>query len=143
MGIEIIKIRAGLEIPESEFELSASRSSGPGGQHVNKTSTRITLRFDVARSPSLTAEARARIRARLATRISGDGFLQVVSQRHRSQEGNRREAVARFVELLRAALAERRPRKPTRASKGSQEERIREKKVRATIKRHRSSASDE
>ena len=138
-----IEIKEGLEIPEAELEFLASRSSGPGGQHVNKTSTRITLRFDVAGSPSLSEAARSRILQRLPTRIGNDGFLRVISQRHRSQEGNRREAVARFVELLQGALAERRPRKPTRASRGSQEARIREKKVRAGIKRNRGAASDE
>ena len=136
------EIKEGLEIPEGELEFLASRSSGPGGQHVNKTSTRITLRFDVARSPSLSDVARNRILERLATRIGGDGVLRVISQKHRSQDANRRESIARFVELLRAALAERRPRRPTRATQGSQERRIREKKVRAQIKRDRSSDSD-
>lgn len=138
-----IEIQDGLAIPEGELEFLASRSSGPGGQHVNKTSTRITLRFDVAGSPSLSEDARRRILARLSTRIGNDGFLRVISQRHRSQEGNRRETVARFVELLRGALAQRRPRKPTRATRGSQEARIREKKVRAQIKRHRATDRDD
>jgi ribosome-associated protein len=140
MGIEI---KEGLEISESELELLASRSSGPGGQHVNKTSTRIMLRFDVVHSPSLSDDARARILARLKTRISGEGILQVISQKHRSQDANRREAVERFVELLRAALAERRPRRPTRATRQSQEKRIGAKKARSVIKRGRTPPADE
>src|SRR5664280_3566590 len=88
-------------------------SGGPGGQNVNKVATKVTLTFDVAASPSLTDAQRDRIRARLATRISKDGVLQVVSQRHRTQGANRAAALERFVELLRDALAEEAPRVPT------------------------------
>jgi len=130
----MIAVTGSLEIPESELTFTATRSSGPGGQHVNKTATRITLRFDVARSPSLSAEQRQRILERLATRVSGEGILSVVSQRHRSQARNRQAALERFVDLLRAALARARSRTPTRATAASRERRVREKKERAQVK---------
>jgi ribosome-associated protein len=103
----MIEIAPGLAIPDAELAFAASRSGGPGGQNVNKVATKVTLTFDVAASPSLTDAQRDRIRARLATRISKDGVLQVVSQRHRTQGANRAAALERFVELLRHALAEK------------------------------------
>jgi len=123
-----------VEIPEAELAFTATRSSGPGGQHVNKASTRITLRFDVARSPSLDEEQRARIRQRLSTRVSREGILSVVSQRHRSQDRNRQAAVERFVELLRAALRTIPPRTPTKPSRAARKRRVQEKKDRSRIK---------
>jgi len=133
----MIVIDATVRVPEEEIRFAASRSSGPGGQHVNKASTRITLFFDVRNSPSLTAEQRRRILQRLATRISGEGILRVASQRHRSREANRRAALERFAELMRGALEEQPPRTATRPSRASREQRLREKKARAEIKRAR------
>src|SRR5258706_1002570 len=86
-------VREGLVIPESELEVRATRSGGPGGQNVNKVSTRIELRFDVAASTVLTDEEKQRLRTRLGNRTSGLGVLRVVSQRERSQSRN--EAAAR------------------------------------------------
>src|SRR4029450_13061242 len=100
----MIAIMTGVEIPEAELEFVASRSGGPGGQNVNKVSSRVTLRFDLERTTALSAEQRSRMRARLASRINKDGVLQVTSQVTRSQDLNREDAVARFAELLRAAL---------------------------------------
>lgn len=136
MGVEIT---AELAIPDDELELTAARSSGPGGQHVNKTSTRVILRFDVLRSPSLDDAQRRRILARLATRISREGVLRLSSQSSRSREANRRAAIERFAELLRGALAEAAPRTATRPSRAAKERRIQEKKVRGRIKRDRRS----
>src|SRR5262245_23694844 len=81
-----------------------SRSSGPGGQHVNKVETRVTLLFDLVATTDLTAEQKARVRERLAARINREGLLRVVSQRHRSREQNRQAALERFAELIEAAL---------------------------------------
>lgn len=126
-----------LRIPDSELTFQTSRSSGPGGQHVNKTETRVTLLFDVAGSPSLSEGQRGILLSRLSTRINRDGVLRVVSQQHRSQEANREAAIARFVELLRASLKRRTPRVKTRASAASKERRLRAKKERSAVKRHR------
>jgi ribosome-associated protein len=126
--------------PEAELSFSFSRSSGPGGQDVNKTSTRVTLRFDVEGSPSLTREQKDRLKARLSTRIDKRGTLSLAAQEHRTQAANRKEAVGRFNRLIRSALRRRPPRKPTRASKAAQERRLRKKARRSQIKSDRSQA---
>jgi ribosome-associated protein len=100
----MIRINDSLSIPRHEISFTFSRSGGPGGQNVNKLSTRATLLFDVNRSRSLSDGQRARIRERLGTRISGGGILRVTSRRHRSQRANREAAEERFAELLREAL---------------------------------------
>jgi len=133
----MIEIAPGLAIPDAELAFTASRSGGPGGQNVNKVATKVTLTFDVAASPSLTDAQRDRIRARLATRISKDGVLQVVSQRHRTQGANRAAALERFVELLRDALAEEAPRVPTRPSRAARQRRVAEKELHARTKQTR------
>jgi ribosome-associated protein len=134
----VIAIAPGVEIPESELEFIASRSGGPGGQNVNKVSSRVTLRFDLGRSSALSEEQRQRIRAKLSSRINKEGVLQVTSQRTRSQDLNRDDALERFAELLRAALREEKKRLKTRATRASQEERLREKKRRRVVKELRS-----
>lgn len=133
-----MKVQLGLEIPEGELEFVASRSGGPGGQNVNKVSSRVTLRFDVDRSTSLDEAQRARIRRRLASRINKEGVLQVSSQRTRSQDLNREDVIARFAELLRAALREDKARIRTKATRVSKEERLREKRKRTEVKQARS-----
>ena len=106
----MIPIDDNLAIPDEEVTYATSRSGGPGGQNVNKLETRVTLRFDLAGSGALSEEQKARLRERLATRITRDGILQVTSQRHRSQGANREAAGARFAELLRENLREETPR---------------------------------
>jgi len=134
----MIEILPGVAISEAELTFTASRSGGPGGQNVNKVATRVTLRFDVEASPSLSPDQKARILKRLATRISKGRILQVVSQRHRTQAANRRAALERFVELLRAALARETPRVPTRPSRSARERRLTSKIHRGSLKRQRS-----
>ena len=114
-----------------------SRGGGPGGQHVNKVSTRVALVLDVEGSPSLTEEAKSRIREGLGRRLTKDGRLRVVCGVHRSQPANRREALARLVELLRRALVPRRERVATRVPRAERERRIAAKRLRARIKRQR------
>jgi ribosome-associated protein len=126
-----------LSIPENELSFVASRSGGPGGQNVNKVSSRVTLTFDVLHSPSVSEAQRHRISSKLATRINKDGVLRVVSQRTRSQELNKEETIVHFVELLQAALTVEAPRFKTRPTSGARERRLEEKKKRTSIKQGR------
>ena len=134
----MIQITDQVAIDDAELSYVASRSAGPGGQNVNKVSTRITLRFDLEASPSLREEEKARLRERLATRINKDGVLQVSSQRYRTQSGNREAALERFVELVRAALEVSTPRRKTRVPRGVNRRRLENKRRRSEVKRQRS-----
>ncbi len=134
----MIEIAPTLAIPEQELTFQASRSSGPGGQNVNKVSSKVTLAFDVARSPSLDDAQRARILERLATRITREGVLRISSQRHRTQGANREAALERFVELLRSALSNDAPRVATRLPRAVKQRRLEDKRRHARIKRERS-----
>jgi len=133
----VIFINDDLSIPEQELTFTASRSGGPGGQNVNKVSSRVTLTFDVMNSPSLSAEQRSRIEARLATRINKDGVLRIISQRTRRQDLNRADALARFAELLGDSLARAVPRIKTRVPKAAHLRRLEEKKKRSAMKQTR------
>ncbi len=134
----MVIINERISIPEEELTFTASRSSGPGGQHVNKVSSRITLWFDLANSPSIAEEDKELIRTQLGSRIGKDGFLRVSSQGTRSQVANREAAIERFVELMQAALHRLPIRKKTRVTKGAKERRLEEKKQRGIQKQGRS-----
>jgi ribosome-associated protein len=125
------------EVPEQEILFRTSRAAGPGGQHVNKTETRVEALWDVARSPSLGEAARARLRGRLASRIDQEGILRVVAADERSQHRNREIALARMRDLVARALAVPRPRVATRPTAGSRERRIGEKRRRGALKKLR------
>jgi len=125
------------DIPEAELTFTTSRSSGPGGQNVNKVSTRVTLLWNVKDSPSLTEEQRKRLLARLPGRINREGILRVVSQRHRTQLANREAVVTRFHELIREALTEMPERVAVEVPRGVNEKRLEEKKRRGRLKRQR------
>ena len=133
----MIEITEDLSIGEGELAFTASRSSGPGGQNVNKVNTRITLRFDVAGSPSLSAEQKQRIGRKLATRIDKHGVLRVVSQKYRTQAANRRAATERCRQLLREALERKPARKKTRVSAAARQRRLDEKRRRSRLKQGR------
>ncbi len=137
----MIQVTDTLSIPEEELRFKASRSSGPGGQNVNKLNTRMTLLFDVKNSPSLSPEQKESIQRRLATRINHEGVLRVVCQRHRTQAANRRGATERFVEVLVDALKERQPRRKTRISGAVKRRRREERKRRSQLKRSRSESA--
>lgn len=139
----LLRISDELAIPLAELGYSATRSGGPGGQHVNTSSTRIELTFDVAASPSLSEAQRARIMERLATRIDGAGILRLASAASRSQHQNREDATARLASLLGDALRERKPRRRTRVPRAAKEARLQQKKKRAEVKRRRGPVSPE
>jgi ribosome-associated protein len=134
----MIPIDDNLAIPDEEVTFATSRSGGPGGQNVNKLETRVTVRFDLAGSHALSEDQKARLRERLATRITRDGVLQVTSQRHRSQSMNREAAVERFAELLRENLREEPPRRKTRPSRAAKARRMDDKRRQSQRKRQRS-----
>ena len=128
---ELLHIRPGLALPLSEIELRTSRSSGPGGQHANVTASRVEASFDVAGSPTLSDEQRARISARLGARVTAS------AQDTRSQHRNRELALERLASRLAHALEVRRPRTRTRPTRASQKRRVEGKKRRGEVKRAR------
>jgi ribosome-associated protein len=130
-------VRRDLVIPGAELRESASRAGGPGGQNVDKTSTRVTLRWCVTESAALTATQRARLLRRLASRLTRRGELIVHARRFRSRPRNRQLARERIGELVREALAVRRPRVATRASRAARARTLAEKRRRAAVKRQR------
>jgi len=139
----MVRINDDLAINDGELRFEFSRSSGPGGQNVNKVETKVRLLFDVRSSSSLTADKRHRIEERLATRITKDHVLHVTSQRHRTREANRRATIERFVELLNEALAEREPRVPRKVPKAQRQRRLESKRRRARKKAMRARPEDE
>ena len=125
-------------IPESELEFRVSRAGGPGGQHVNKTSTRVEARWDVARTPLLSEPERHRVLQKLANRIGADGILRVVADDRRSLMRNRLAAIQRLVELVDAARRAPKPRKPTKPTRAAKTARLNAKRQRSDTKRERS-----
>ena len=134
----MVQINDNLFISDNEISFVASRSGGPGGQNVNKVSSRVTLSFDVEHSTALSEDQKRIVLKMLGTRINKSGVLQVVSQRTRSQDMNRADALERFVQLLRRALTPRRPRIETRVPRAAKQGRLDKKKKRTVIKQARS-----
>jgi ribosome-associated protein len=124
-------------IPDDELICKFSRSAGPGGQNVNKLNTRVTLLFHVGGSRVLTVEQKHRITANLSSRISEDGFLTVISQKHRAQNANRIAAQKRLEELLTSALVVKRERKRTVIPYAVHQRRLKHKRRRSEIKQMR------
>jgi len=137
MDEDRLRINHEVSIPLSELRFRFSRSSGPGGQHVQKSSTRVELLFDVRNSPNLGKEHKERLLARLGGKIDSAGVLHLVSQSERSQWRNREEVIARFQDLLQRVLAPRKRRHATRPSTAAKERRLREKRRRSEIKKGR------
>lgn len=133
----ILPISPEVSIPLSELEYRASRSGGPGGQHVNTSSTRIEVWWDVAGSPSLSADQRAHLLARLKPRLDTTGRLRLVSSGSRSQLRNREDVTERLREVVAAALTVRKKRKPTKPGRAAQAARLEAKRRRSATKRHR------
>ena len=126
-----------IDIDSNLITYSVSRSSGPGGQNVNKVNTRVTLFFDLMRCSGLSASDKTRIRKKLATRCNRDGVIRVTSQKYRTQKENRKAAHRRLYELIDEALARPRRRIKTRPSQASQQRRLDQKKERGQLKRQR------
>ena len=124
-------------IPLSELSFTFSRSSGPGGQHVNKVNSRVTLWFDLWNSPNLTEGQKKRLSEKLAGRINQQGRLRLVGDRHRTQMANRQDVILRFYDLLREALKTNRRRKKTKVGKAATERRLSIKKKRGRLKKER------
>lgn len=132
-----LEITSNLRLPFSELEYRASRSGGPGGQHVNTSSTRIELWWDVARSPSVTPEQRSWLLQRLASRLDSEGRLRLVSSGSRSQLRNREDVTERLRTVLAAALVVPKKRKKTKPSRAAKAARLEAKRRRATTKQQR------
>ena len=126
-----------LRIPRDELSFRASRAGGAGGQHVNKSSTRIELIWNVRSSRALAAAQRSRLTTKLATRLDSEGILRIVASDHRSQTRNRDAAEDRLARLVRQALAVPKPRKKTRPTRGGVEGRLRSKRELSEKKRER------
>jgi ribosome-associated protein len=140
---KVLRITNTLTIPLSELRFRFARSSGPGGQHVNRSATRVELLFDVAGSPSLTEAQRERALKALAPYIDSDGVLHLISQTFRSQFRNREEAVERFQTLMRRAMKVPKRRRPARPSRAARERRLASKRRRSEIKRQRGPVTTE
>jgi ribosome-associated protein len=134
---EVMRITPEVAIPAEELEFRASRSSGPGGQGVNTTDSRVELRFDLAGSPSIPPEAKERALRRLSSRVDSSGRLRLVAQNQRSQLANRRDATERLAAMLASAMAVPRTRRPSRPSAAATARRVESKRRRATTKRLR------
>ena len=132
-----IRITRSVSIPDTEIEMHASRSGGPGGQSVNTTSSKIELRWNVRESAALTEQQRARVMERLSSRLTGDGVLILQGSEHKSQHRNREAVQARFRAIVGEALEPPKPRRRTRPSRGAKERRLQKKKQRGEIKRLR------
>ena len=130
----MIRVTDRIHLDEGELEERFVRASGPGGQNVNKLSSAVQLRFDARHSPSLPDDVRLRLERLAGRRLTRDGVLVIMAQRHRTQERNRQDALDRLVELIRQASVAPTPRRPTKPTRGSKERRLAGKKNRSGIK---------
>jgi ribosome-associated protein len=133
----MIRVTAKISLDEREIEESFVRASGPGGQNVNKLATAVQLRFDVRHSPSLPSDVRDRLERLAGSRLTRDGVLVIIAQRHRTQARNRDDALERLLGLIRQAAVAPVKRRATKPTKASRERRIEGKKKRADVKRLR------
>jgi ribosome-associated protein len=134
VGDDALVVNERVRIPRQELAARASRAGGAGGQHVNTSSTRIEILWNVRDSTAVDDETRARLMEKLSTRIDGDGVIRVVASDRRSQRQNRESAEGRLAELVRKALVVQKKRRPTKPSRASKEKRISEKKRRGETK---------
>ena len=137
----MIKIRNDIEIAESQLVFKFTRSSGPGGQNVNKVNTRVTVYFDVASCASFTDAQKRRILFRLKTRSDKAGVIRVISQRHRTQKANRAAAAERLIWLLEEALETKPKRRKTKVPRHAIEKRLKQKRHRSLLKSRRAKSN--
>jgi ribosome-associated protein len=139
----MIEVTGEIRIDEAEVEFQFVRSSGPGGQNVNKVATAVQMRFDARNSPSLPDAVRERLIKLAGSRITREGVLIITARRFRTQDRNRADVLERFVQLVERASRPVVPRKPTRPSTASRERRLKEKQQRSEKKRLRGTLSDD
>jgi ribosome-associated protein len=139
----MLQVNNQIHIPEEEFRWSFVRSSGPGGQNVNKVASKAVLRWDLAGSPSVAEVVKIRLRTLQRRRVTSDGELIVTSQRWRDQERNRQDCLDKLREMVATAAAVPRPRKPTRITRGAKEARLASKRRRTMKKRQRAQPLEE
>lgn len=135
----MIRITDSISIDESELSESFVRSSGPGGQNVNKLSTAVQLRFDVRHSPSLPNDVAVRLMRIAGSRLTKDGVLVITAQQHRTQERNRADALERLIAMIQEAALRPVPRRPTKPTRASKQRRLESKKHRSSVKHLRRS----
>ena len=133
----MIDLQNGILINEDELDFTFSRSSGPGGQNVNKVNTRVTVLFNVTNNRALSQPQKKRILTKLATRADKNGVIRVVSQKFRTQKANRNAAVERLTDLINDALKKKPPRKKTKIPLKAKQKRLEEKRKRSLIKKQR------
>jgi ribosome-associated protein len=138
-----LNVNAHVAIPRAELGVRATRAGGPGGQHVNTSSTRIELTWNVSATAVLTDDEKARVRAALAPRLDADGTVRVVASDTRSQRQNRELAESRLAALIRRALVVPRARKKTKPTRASVERRLTQKRIAGARKRDRRPHSDD
>ena len=139
----MIQITSSIFLDEGEILFEFIRASGPGGQNVNKVASAVQLRFDVRGSPSLPDDVRQRLIHLAGRRITEEGILVLEASRYRTQEQNREEALQRLMNLIRAAAVKPRPRRQTRPTLASQQQRLAQKKQRGAVKRQRQRVVDD
>ena len=135
-------INSKIQIPENELEFKISRSSGPGGQNVNKLNTKVAVNFDIENSGALNAEQKEIILRKLGYRLTKDNKLIVVSQQFRTQRANRDYAVEKLEGLIENALRKVKTRRPTRPTRTAVEKRLKSKKMKSLLKRQRREITD-
>jgi ribosome-associated protein len=137
MSLQTMRVTSTLFIDEKEIDESFIRSSGPGGQNVNKVATAVQLRFDVLRSPSLTEEVRARLLLIVRSKLTKEGVLVITAQRYRSQEQNRQDARRRLADIIYRATIKPKKRIPSKPTKASKEDRLAVKAHHSQLKQGR------
>ena len=138
----MIEIENNIFISEKELVFKFSKSSGPGGQNVNKVNTRVTAFFNVVENENLSNLQKKQILTKLATRIDKNGVIRIISQKHRTQRANRQAAIEKLADLLKQAIKKKTVRKKTKPSLAAKEKRLKKKKLRSDIKKQRARKID-
>ena len=141
--VALVPISADLSIPLDDIEFAAIRSQGSGGQNVNKVATAIHLRFDIGKCKALPDSVKERLHALDDGRVSSGGIVIIKAQQFRSQDRNKRAAIERLQDLIRGAMAEEKPRVPTKPSKQSRKQRVESKRRRGQLKAARGKIKDD